>query len=57
MTREASKLLKEHEAVQVIIAETQDPEVERAAQETKAEIEAKLAAFNIHPGPGADKPQ
>ena len=50
MTREASKLLREHEAVQVIIAETQDPEIERAAQETKAEIEAKLAAFNIHPG-------
>lgn len=50
MTREANKLLKEHEAVEAIIRTSPEPEVVEAALETKEEIERKLRAFNVHPG-------
>jgi hypothetical protein len=50
MTREAHKLLREHEAVEAIIRDSKEPEIVKAAEDTRDEIERKLRLFNVHPG-------
>lgn len=50
MSREASKLIEERKAVEKIIQETREPDIVVGARQLLAEIDAKLQAFNIHPG-------
>lgn len=49
MSREASKLIEEHAALDKIIRESEEPDVVEGAKQLKQEVEDKLRACNVHP--------